>query len=70
VSVLAGAGLIALEAVEWRWLGFHPLQAVFMVVGAGVAGLAVADLAARTQSVVAELSPGPAPVGRADGSRQ
>lgn len=68
-SVLAGAGLIAFEAVEWRWLGFHPLQAVFMVVGAGVAGLAVADLAARTPSMVAELSPGPAD-GRADGRRQ
>jgi hypothetical protein len=23
--------------VEWRWLGFHPLQAVFIAVGAAVA---------------------------------
>jgi hypothetical protein len=68
VRVLSGAGLIAFEAVEWRWLGFHPLQAVFMVVGAGVAGLAVADLVARTPSAVAEMSAGPtaAVVGRPD----
>jgi hypothetical protein len=42
VSVLAGTGLIVFETVEWRWLGYHPLQAVFMAVGAGVVGLAVA----------------------------
>jgi hypothetical protein len=41
LSVLAGAGLVTFEAVEWRWLGFHPLQAVFMAVGVGVAVLAV-----------------------------
>jgi hypothetical protein len=71
LSVLAGAGLIAFEVVEWRWLGFHPLQAVFMVVGVGVAALAVADLAARTPSVDAENPSGPAAViGRADGRRQ
>jgi len=45
LSVLAGVGLIAFEAVEW--LGFHPLQAVFMGVGAGVVGLAVAAEAAE-----------------------
>lgn len=37
VSPLAGAGLVTFEVVEWRVLGFHPLQAVFMAVGAGVA---------------------------------
>jgi len=42
LSALAGAGLVVFEAVEWRWLGFHPLQAVFMAVGAGVVGLAAA----------------------------
>jgi hypothetical protein len=58
VSVLAGAGLVAFEAVEWRWLGFHPLQAVFMVVGAGVAGLATAGVAASTPSApIPEPSP-------------
>ena len=59
VSVLAGAGLIAFEAVEWKWLGFHPLQAVFMVVGAGVAGLALAGRAASAPPAVPEpvLSP-------------
>ena len=55
VSFLAGAGLIAFEAVEWRWLGFHPLQPVFMVVGAGVVGLAVAGL----RSDAAEPLPAP-----------
>jgi hypothetical protein len=41
LSILAGTGLVVFEAVEWRWLGFHPLQAVFMGVGAGVVSLAV-----------------------------
>ncbi|MDQ1668305.1 MAG: hypothetical protein QOE40_366 [Actinomycetota bacterium] len=41
LSVLAGVGLVVFEAVEWGWLGFHPLQAVFMAVGAGVVRLAV-----------------------------
>jgi hypothetical protein len=43
LSVFAGLGLICFEAVEWRWLGFHPLQAVFMAVGAAVAGLALSE---------------------------
>jgi hypothetical protein len=41
LSVFAGIGLVCFEVVEWRWLGFHPLQAVFMGVGAAVAGLAL-----------------------------
>ena len=36
LSVLAGAGLVAFEGVEWAWIGFHPLQLVFMGVGAAV----------------------------------
>jgi hypothetical protein len=24
ISAVAGAGLVCFEAVEWRWLGFHP----------------------------------------------
>jgi hypothetical protein len=43
LSVLAGVGLVCFEAVEWKWLGFHPLQAVFMAVGAAVVGLACAE---------------------------
>ncbi|MDX6210514.1 MAG: hypothetical protein QOE24_2905 [Frankiales bacterium] len=43
LSVLAGAGLVVFEAVEWKWLGFHPLQAVFIAIGAGVVALAVAE---------------------------
>lgn len=41
LSVAAGSGLILFEAVEWFWLGFHPLQAVFMGVGAAVVVLAI-----------------------------
>lgn len=41
LSVVAGAGLVLFEAVEWAWLGFHPLQAVFMVVGSAVVVLAL-----------------------------
>ena len=41
MSVFAGSGLILFEAVEWAWLGFHPLQALFMGVGAAVAIMAV-----------------------------
>jgi hypothetical protein len=43
LSVFAGLGLICFEAVEWRWLGFHPLQAIFMAVGAAVVGLALTE---------------------------
>jgi hypothetical protein len=42
LSVLAGIGLVVFESAEWAWLGFHPLEAVFMGVGAAVVGLAVA----------------------------
>ncbi len=41
LSVLAGSGLVLFEVVEWSWLGFHPLQAIFMGVGATVVALAV-----------------------------
>ena len=26
ISAVAGAGLVCFEAVEWRWLGFHPCR--------------------------------------------
>jgi hypothetical protein len=42
-SVVAGVGLVCFEAVEWRWLGFHPLQAVFVGVGAAVVALALTE---------------------------
>ncbi len=32
----AGAGLVLFESFEWLWLGFQPLQAVFLLVGAAV----------------------------------
>jgi hypothetical protein len=40
LSLLAGAGLIAFEAVELAWIGFQPLEAVFAAVGVSVMGLA------------------------------
>lgn len=41
LSVMAGAGLVVFETAEWFWLGFHPLQAVFIAVGALVVVLAL-----------------------------
>ena len=46
LSVVAGLGLIVFESVAGAWLGFHPLQAVFMGVGVAVISLAVTSLAA------------------------
>ncbi len=34
LSMTAGFGLVLFELVELGWLGFHPLQAVFGIVGA------------------------------------
>jgi hypothetical protein len=41
LSVFAGVGQVVFEAGELVWLGFQPLEAVFAVVGATVAVLAV-----------------------------
>ncbi len=41
LSVVAGGGLVLFEATELRWLGFQPLEAVFAVVGAVVATVAL-----------------------------
>ena len=40
-SLGAGVGLVCFEGVEFGWLGFQPLEAVFAVVGLAVASLAV-----------------------------
>ncbi len=40
LSMLSGTGLIVFEAAELGWIGFHPLQALFALVGAGVIALA------------------------------
>jgi hypothetical protein len=40
LSVAAGLGLVLFELVELAWLGFHPLQVVFGVVGVTVVVLA------------------------------
>jgi len=42
LSVLAGLGLVAFEIAELAWIGPHPLQLIFAIVGAAVAALAVA----------------------------
>jgi hypothetical protein len=41
LSVVAGVGLVAFEASELLWLGFQPLEAVFALVGATVAAMAL-----------------------------
>jgi len=41
VSVVAGVGLVVFEASELLWLGFQPLEAVFALVGATVAAVAL-----------------------------
>ena len=41
LAVVAGLGLVVFEVVEWDWMGFNPLQVVFIAVGGAVAGLAV-----------------------------
>ena len=41
LSAFAGLGLILFEGSELLWLGFQPLEAVFAVVGAAVATLAL-----------------------------
>ena len=40
LSLAAGLGLVLFELVERIWIGFHPLQVVFCVVGITVLGLA------------------------------
>jgi peptidoglycan/LPS O-acetylase OafA/YrhL len=41
LSVFAGAGLVTFEGAEVLWLGFQPLEAVFVAVGGTVAVLAL-----------------------------
>lgn len=43
LAVAAGLGLVAFEAAEFGWLGFQPLELVFVAVGALVAVLAIAS---------------------------
>jgi multisubunit Na+/H+ antiporter MnhB subunit len=40
-SMFAGAGLNAFEAAEMTWIGFQPLEAVFVAVGVVVIALAL-----------------------------
>ncbi|WP_258723633.1 hypothetical protein [Cellulomonas sp. NS3] len=44
VSLVAGAGLVVFELVEWWWIGFHPLQAVFLATGSVLGASAVRAL--------------------------
>ena len=41
VSFAAGAGLVGFEDAEIAWLGFQPLEAVFIALGLAMMGLAV-----------------------------
>lgn len=46
LSIAAGVGLILFEVVEFAMIGFHPLQAVYSIIGAVIVVLA-ARLPAR-----------------------
>lgn len=41
VSIAAGIGLVLFEVVEFAIIGFHPLQAVYAIIGAVIIALAV-----------------------------
>ena len=41
LAIFAGTGLIVFELTELAWIGFQPLEAVFGIVGATIALLAV-----------------------------
>jgi hypothetical protein len=41
LSVVAGVGLVAFEAAELLWLGFQPLELMFVLVGVSVATMAL-----------------------------
>lgn len=41
LAVAAGVGLVGFEGCELLWLGFQPLEAVFAIVGAAVATVAL-----------------------------
>ncbi len=40
LSIAAGVGLVLFEAVEFAWIGFQPLQALFTLVGFAIIVLA------------------------------
>lgn len=54
LSTFAGLGLIAFEAAELAWIGFQPLQAVFVIVGATVTVLAVRQGSSMPQVPLAD----------------
>ncbi|HKN50284.1 MAG TPA: hypothetical protein VJ010_08665 [Actinomycetota bacterium] len=57
LSLAAGLGLIAFEAVELAWIGFQPLEAAFSLVGVTVAALAWRERQ-RTRPANPQLPPG------------
>ena len=61
LSIFAGVGLIAFEAAELAWIGFQPLEAVFGIVGAAVAVLAVRQPSSMPQVPEAEKGRGRCP---------
>jgi len=54
LAIFAGVGLIVFELTELAWIGFQPLEAVFAVVGATIAELAIPWSADRTQPAQSE----------------
>jgi len=47
LAAVAGIGLIAFEVVEFAMIGFHPLQAVYAVVGLAIIVIAISSSASR-----------------------
>ena len=64
ISVLAGAGLVLFEVVEWGWIGFHPLQPVFLLVGTAVSALALTDGRRRAAAAAGDDEHRTAPSGK------
>src|SRR3954451_8963466 len=47
-TLVGGAGLVAFEVFELAWIGFQPLEAVVVAVGAAVLFLAATDRPTRS----------------------
>jgi len=58
LAVVAGTGLIVFELAELAWIGFQPLEAVFVVVGATIAGLALLERASVDRTGRSHVSSG------------
>ena len=51
LAIVAGTGLVAFEVVEFAMIGFHPLQAVYALVGVAIVTLAVGGVRRRPRAL-------------------